>query len=96
MSKLRQALKLHFQGESKLQIAAVTGISRNTLKKYLRILAAYKTIWQDLEQLTDKQLDELFCKEPEKIVDERLSTLHEYFTNHNKRLRKRGMTLLRL
>lgn len=96
MSKLRQALKLYFQGESKLRISALTGISRNTLKKYLSILTAYKTSWSDIELLDDKQLDELFCKEPEKIVDERLSTLHEYFTNHDKRLRKRGMTLLRL
>jgi len=96
MSKLRQALKLHFQGESKLRIATVTGISRNTLKKYLNILVAFKTTWPEIEQLSDKDLDELFCKEPEQIVDERLSVLHEYFANNDKRLRIRGITLLRL
>jgi hypothetical protein len=34
--------------------------------------------------------------EPEKILDERLSTLHEYFTKYDKRLKKQGMTLLML
>ena len=71
MSKLRQVLKLHFQGESKLKISENTGIARNTIKKYLRVLYALKTTWQDIEKLPDKELDELFCKEPEKIVDER-------------------------
>jgi response regulator of citrate/malate metabolism len=36
MSKIRQLLRLHAQGRSKLQIANQTGISRNTLKKYLK------------------------------------------------------------
>lgn len=96
MSKLRQVLKLYFQGESKLKISENTGIARNTIKKYLRILNALKTTWQDIEKLPDKELDELFCKEPEKIVDERLTLLHDFFSVHDKRLRKRGMTLLRL
>ena len=36
MSKIRHILRLQAQGRSKLQIAAQTGISRNTLKKYLK------------------------------------------------------------
>ena len=40
MNKLRQLLRLHLQGISKLQIAQQTGIARNTLKKYLAILKA--------------------------------------------------------
>jgi hypothetical protein len=35
MSKLRQVLKLHCQGQNKLQMSTVTGLSRNTVKKYL-------------------------------------------------------------
>lgn len=96
MSKLRQVLKLHCQGQNKLQISTVTGLSRNTVKKYLHILASLKTTWEEVALLTDKDLDELFCKEPEEILDERLSTLHDYFKEHDKRLRQRGMTLLRL
>ena len=37
MSKLRQMLRLYAQGESKLKISDLTGVSRNTLKKYLKI-----------------------------------------------------------
>ena len=37
MSKLRQILRLYAQGESKLKISELTGVSRNTLKKYLKI-----------------------------------------------------------
>jgi len=33
MSKLRQILRLHGQGERKLKISELTGVSRNTLKK---------------------------------------------------------------
>ena len=37
MSKLRQILRLHARGESKLKISELTGVSRNTLKKYVSI-----------------------------------------------------------
>ena len=36
MSKLRQILRLHAQGESKLKISELTGVSRNTLKNTLK------------------------------------------------------------
>jgi hypothetical protein len=71
MSKLRQVLKLHCQGQSKLHISKSTGLSRNTVKKYLNILAGLKTTWEEVSRLSDKDLDELFCKEPEEIADER-------------------------
>ena len=96
MSKLRQVLKLHCQGQNKLQISTVTGLSRNTVKKYLNILIGLKVTWEEVNRLTDKDLDELFCKEPEAILDERLSSLHDFFKDNDKRLRQRGMTLLRL
>ncbi len=96
MSKLRQVLKLHCQGQNKLQISTVTGLSRNTVKKYLHILDGLKTTWEEVNRLNDKDLDELFCKEPEEILDERLSSLHDFFKHNDKLLRQRGMTLLRL
>lgn len=96
MSKLRQVLKLHCQGQNKLQISTITGLSRNTVKKYLIILLGLKTTWDEVSQLSDKDLNELFCKEPEQILDDRLSVLHQYFKDNDKRLRQRGMTLLRL
>ena len=96
MRKLRHVLKLHCQGQNKLQISTATGLSRNTVKKYIHSFIGLKTTWEDLSRLSDKDLDELFCKEPEPVLDERLSPLHDFFTTQEKRLRQRGMTLLRL
>jgi transposase len=96
MSKLRQVLKLHCQGHSKLNISTVTGLSRNTVKKYLNVFAGLRTSLDEVNSLGDKALDELFCKEPEVVVDERLKQLHIYFTENEKRLKKRGVTLLML
>lgn len=96
MSKLRQVLKLHCQGQSKLHVSRSTGLSRNTVKKYLNILAGLKTTWEEISRLSDKDLDELFCKEPEQIADERVVILHAFFKNNEKRLHQRGVTVLRL
>jgi transposase len=96
MSKLRQIVKLYYQGQSKLQISTVTGISRNTIKKYLHILTALKTTWEEVTRLSDKDLDDLFCKVPERFVDERLAALYDYLNANEKRLKKRGIVLHRL
>lgn len=96
MSKLRHVLKLYCQGQSKLQISVITGLSRNTVKKYLQVFTLLKTTWEDLNKLSDKELDELFCKDPEPVMDDRLMPLHEFLKQHERRLRQRGVTLLRL
>jgi transposase len=96
MSKLRQVLKLHCQGQSKLHISKATCLARNTVKKYLNILKGLKTTWEEVSRLSDRDLDELFCKEPVQIADERVVTLHAFFKNNDKRLHQRGFTLLRL
>jgi transposase len=96
MSKLRHVLKLHCQGQNKLQISTTTGLSRNTVKKYIRVFVGLKTTWEQVNQLSDKDLDELFCKEPELVVDDRLAPFHDFLKLHEKRLRQRGVTLLRL
>ena len=96
MSKLRQVLKLHCQGQSKLKISTITGLSRNTVIKYVRTFTALKTTWEEVTRLPDKDLDILFCEEPELPADHRLIPLHEFFKSEEKRLRQRGVTLLRL
>ncbi len=76
MSKLRHVLKLYCQGQNKLQISTMTGLSRNTVKKYIHAFVGLKTTWEDVNKLTDKDLDELFCNEPTPFVDDRLAALH--------------------
>jgi hypothetical protein len=41
MVKIRQLLRLHAQGKSKHQIANQTGVTQNTLKKYLKAPRKY-------------------------------------------------------
>jgi len=96
MSKLRTVLKLYCQGQNKLQISTTTRLSRNTVKKYIHAFIGLKTTWEEINQRSDKELNELFCKEPEPVIDERLSPLHDFFKTQEKRLRQRGVTLLRL
>jgi transposase len=74
----------------------MTGLSRNTVKKYIHAFVGLKTTWEDVNKLTDKDLDELFCNEPTPFVDDRLAALHEFLKEQEKRLKQRGVTLLRL
>lgn len=96
MSKLRQVIKLYCQGQSKLQISNVTGLSRNTIRKYVYVLVSLRTTWEQVSLLSDKELDELFCKEPDPPIDDRIEALHDFFKEHDKRLRQRGMTMMHL
>lgn len=92
MSKLRHVLKLHCQRHSKLNISTVTGFSRNRVKKYLNVFIGFHTILDEINGLSDKVLDEFFCKEPEVVVDKRLKELHVFFTANEKQLKRRGVT----
>lgn len=96
MSKLRHVLKLHCQGHSKLSISTLTRVSRNTVKKYLSVFTALHTTWEEVSLLSDKDLDELFCKEPEIVLDQQLQQLYDFFKSNEQRLKKRGVTRLAL
>ena len=96
MSKIKHILKLHDQGISKLQISTLTGVSRNTIKRYLATQEALGLTWSELQKKSDHELDMLFCQEPPQAPEARLVTLHAYLHTHDKRLRQRGMTLDRL
>ena len=60
MSKIRQILRLYGQGESKMAITRLINVSRNTLKKYIHDYELLGLTSDDLESLTDANLDELF------------------------------------
>jgi transposase len=92
MSKIRQVLRLFDQGRSKLQIAEQTGISRNTLKKYLKQFTDSKLSFEEISALSDKDLEDLFVKPPERTVNEKLQTLFDLFPSLDKELKKKGMT----
>lgn len=92
MSKLRQMLRLYSQGESKLKISELTGVSRNTLKKYLKIYARLKLSIVFIEQQSDQELDHLFGENLLPELSNRYKTLEVFFPKIEKDLKKRGIT----
>ena len=90
MSKIRQILQLHHQGRSKLAIAEQSGISRNTLKKYLKQFSESKLTFEEISELSDKDLEELFVKPSEKPTSDKLQTLFNLFPSIDKELKKKA------
>lgn len=93
MSKLRQIIKLYCQRDGTRKISEATGVSRNTVKKYIRQFRFLKTTWKELSELSDKEIEDLFHEEPLIKPSERLEKLFGYFPYAEKRLKQRGMTL---
>jgi transposase len=85
-------LRLYAQGESKLRISELTGVSRNTLKKYLKLYAQLGLNLAEIEKKSDQDLDQLFgeCQLPEPC--EKYKVLETFFPEMEKELKKRGVT----
>jgi len=62
MSKIRHILQLHKQGRSKLLIAQQTGIARNTIKKYIKAFIQSGQSYDEINSLSDKDLEDLFIQ----------------------------------
>ena len=92
MSKLRQMLRLHFQGQSKLKISSLTGVSRNTLKKYIRQFEDIGISIVQVELLSDKELDSRFNENALPEPCTRYKNAELYFPIMEKELKKRGVT----
>ena len=92
MSKIRHILRLQAQGRSKLQIAAQTGISRNTLKKYLKEFIDSGLSFEEMDQLSDKDLEDLFVKQEVKPLSTKIETLFKLLPSLDKELKRKGVT----
>ena len=64
MSKLRKVLQLYLNGKSKKFISNYLNLSRNTVKKYLIELNALNLSNEELNQLSDLDLEKLFIEKP--------------------------------
>ena len=94
MVKIRQILRLHSQGTSKVQIAVQTGTSRNTLKRYLKEFEGSKLTYDEIIVLSDKDLEDLFVKPGDKQLPDKLQQLFSLFPGIDKALKKKGVTQL--
>lgn len=92
MSKIRQMLRLFTQGESKLKISELTGVSRNTLKKYLKIYTRLGLTPERIEHLSDHDLDQMFGENVLPEPSDKYKALEAFFPTMEKELKKRGVT----
>jgi transposase len=92
MIKIRLILRLHSQGCSKLQIAGQAGIARNTLKKYIKAFISSGLSFEEINELSDKELEDLFVKPEDRPLNERLQALFNLFPAIDKELKKKGVT----
>ena len=99
MSKLKQIIRLHCQGKGSKAVSAATGVSRRTVKEYIRKFQSLRLTLEDIELLEDLQLHQLFfppastLKVPDQARLERLEALLPALV---KMSRQKGMTLQRL
>jgi len=91
MKQLRLILQLYTEGVSKKSISEKSGCTRNTVKKYIRQFIAMERCINDLNRLSNTELEALF-KQDKKQPNERLEQLHEYFPEMEKALKKKGVT----
>lgn len=92
MSKLRQILRLYEKGEKKLKISELTGVSRNTLKKYLKIYLHLGLTLKDVEMFSDHELDLAFEEDMKIEPSDKYKALEAFFPTIEKELKRRGMT----
>jgi transposase len=94
MSKIRQILRLYSQGHSNLSIYRLTGVSRNTLKKYLRDYQKLNLNIIEIEELSDHDLEELFSqfKPHQQHLTDKASAVLALFPEMDKQLKRKGVT----
>jgi transposase len=68
------------------------GISRNTLKTYIKLFEESGLSYSQLDELTDKDLEQLFIKPAEKPLNVNQTALFSIFPDYEKQLKRKGMT----
>lgn len=92
MNKIRQILRLHSQGVSKLAIAEQTGIARNTIKKYIKEFNESALAFSEVNTLCDKELETLLVRPSLTPTNKKCAILFALFPSIDKALKKQGVT----
>lgn len=92
MLNIRHILRLHTQNQTMSEIIVQTGIRRATLKKIIDDFKESKLSFVEINQLSDKDLEDLFKKPVEEVLSPRLQTLYSLFPVIDKELKKTGVT----
>jgi len=96
MLRLRQILRYFTQGTSKKQISEITGVARNTVKRYIGRFISLKITYEDIMALTDHELESLFIEPHPGLPDARFERLQQLLPGIEKQMSRKGMTLIKL
>lgn len=92
MTKVRIILRQYTQGVSRKMIGEKTTVARNTVKKYIRQFIAMDRPLEELEKLTDSELERLFMADKQKEPDQRYKDMVSFFPDMEKALKRKGVT----
>jgi len=96
MNKVKQILQWYTDGVPKLQISLRAGVSRNSVKSYIRQFIAMDKSLEEILCLKDSELEKLFLSQGVKEPEQRLKDLIAFFPEVDKALKKKGNTLHKL
>jgi transposase len=92
MSQIKQLIRMHQRGAKIKTIARVLGISKNTVKSYLRKLETLKESHQELLKLDDPVLESCFHAGDPAYCDTRYASIEHRLDYYAKELTRRGVT----
>jgi transposase len=90
MSKVKQMLLQRSNGIALQTISKAVGISRNTVKKYLRLIEVRGYSHTELQRMSDEELEALL-DDPNQAATERLASLEELFPYFEQELHRTGV-----
>jgi len=94
MNKIRESLRLWELKNSYRKIAEILGISRNTVKSYIRNFASKNISYKDIHGLSDDELEEIIAEQSlEPNRNTRYINLLNKFPYFSTELKKTGVTL---
>jgi len=93
MSTLRQILRLLSREKSMQSIIDMTGVSRNTLRKYLARFKECGLSTHECMELSDNDLHGMFLRVPAAKPNARVQALYKLMPMIERELKKRGVTL---
>jgi len=91
MSKIRKILKMYSQQRPVMTIAAQADASRNTVKKYLAAFKASGFTFDEINSLSDKELEEFFGQHREMPPNARMLSMLRCFPHVDKELKRTGV-----
>ena len=92
MLNIRHILRLHTQNQTMSEIIVQTGIHRSILKKIVGDFKESKLTFSEINELSDKDLEDLFKKPQENLHSKKLETLYNLFPEMDRELKRNGVT----